>query len=266
MTTLIVENGSIVPNANSYISQANAITYWTNWGYTQAIGASSSVQIQALYSAAYALDRLFGRFYLGKVARHSPQPMLWPRQRYANEEVFINVQDSTGAGALIVARIIEGVLVNAWIVDGGANYTAPTLNVGAWPYAQNVNQAVLSATVSSGVITGITISNGGSGYPTPRSIIDTNGEDIAINEVPQSLLDAQCELANMAIISGSTALFPNENEERYLQQEINELGAGLNLRRQFFPKETTDIERYQGFRKVELILWNVMNREMVVTL
>jgi hypothetical protein len=82
MTSLIVETGSITPNANSYVSLADATNYWTQWGYTAQVGSDTTVQTNALYFAGYALDRLFGRFYMGKMAKHSEQGMLWPRQRF----------------------------------------------------------------------------------------------------------------------------------------------------------------------------------------
>jgi hypothetical protein len=269
MTTLVVEDGSIVPGANSYISLANAQTYWANWGYTSAtIGTDTGAMTTALYQAAYAMDRLYGRFYSGKVAKNSPQTMLWPRQRYAHEEVQVFVQDPTGSGALLIACVIEGTITNIYVIEGGVNYTAPILTVGGMYSGTNTtpNPAVITANLTSGVITSTTIVSGGSGYISPREIVDNNGNRVNINQVPQAVLDGQCEMAVIALSNGVSALFPNEAEDRYIQQQIVELGVGANLRKQFFNKEATDIERYEGFRLIELRLWSVMNRQMVVTL
>jgi hypothetical protein len=77
--TLIVEDGSGVTNANTYVSQAQAVTYATNWSYTSFTGASSDTQATALYVAAFALDKLFGRKYISVIPPVSPQGLLWPR-------------------------------------------------------------------------------------------------------------------------------------------------------------------------------------------
>jgi hypothetical protein len=269
MTTLIVEDGSYVPGANSYVDLADAQTYWANWGYgSSVIGTDTGAMTTALYQAAYAMERLYGRWYSGKVPKNSPQSMLWPRQRYAEEEVTVCVEDTTGAGAFLIARVIDGTVINVYVVEGGQNYTAPMITIGGTYSGINaqLNPAVITATVTSGVITGVTVVSGGSNYVSPRTIKDNNGNRIALNEIPQALKDAQCEMAVIALMNGMAALFPNESEERFVQQEIVELGVGANLRKQFFNKEATDIERYEGFRPVELRLWNIMNRQMVVTL
>lgn len=77
--TLTLEDGTGVTGANTYLSQADAVTYCGNWGYTQFTGAASQTQINALYYGAYALDRLFGRKYISIVPPVSQQGLLWPR-------------------------------------------------------------------------------------------------------------------------------------------------------------------------------------------
>src|SRR5579862_6281193 len=76
---LILEDGSGVPYANTYVGQDDAVTYATNWGYLMFTGATSQQQINALYYGAYALDRLYGRKYISVVPPVSPQGLLWPR-------------------------------------------------------------------------------------------------------------------------------------------------------------------------------------------
>ena len=264
MTTLTVETGSIVPNANSYISLTDAQTYWTNMGYTSAqIGTDSTAQTNALWMAGYAMERLFGRFYMGKIAKHSPQSMLWPRQRFPDETVCVQVTDPTGNGAVLVARVLDGAIANVYVVQGkgGAGYSStPTIQFVDY-YGSG---ATATATVVSGAITAVTVNTGGCNYSTPVGIRTNDSIDVAINSVPQALRDAQCELAVLCLVNGNAALYPNESETRYLQQEIDELGVGLNLRRQYFNKEVMDIERYEGFRKIELQLWAVLNRTIMV--
>ena len=80
--TLIVEDGTIVAGANSYVSLASATTYLDNW-YPTTSGtwdsATVAQQTVALASAAYAMDRLYGRKYLSILPPASTQAMLWPR-------------------------------------------------------------------------------------------------------------------------------------------------------------------------------------------
>jgi hypothetical protein len=77
--TLTIEDGSGVTNANTYVLQADAVTYASNWGFTAFTAADSQTQINALYYAAYALDKLYGRRYISVIPPVSPQGLLWPR-------------------------------------------------------------------------------------------------------------------------------------------------------------------------------------------
>ena len=86
--TLIVEDGSIVAGANSYVSLANANTYLVNWyGITGSAwdSANSDQQTSALFYGAYALDRLFGRRYLSILPPASTQSLLWPRYTFMDK-------------------------------------------------------------------------------------------------------------------------------------------------------------------------------------
>lgn len=80
--TIIVEDGSIVPGANSYISLADANTYLGNWYGTDWTGLDATAQASALFYAAFALDRLYGRKYLSVMPPTSGQTMLWPRYTF----------------------------------------------------------------------------------------------------------------------------------------------------------------------------------------
>jgi hypothetical protein len=166
--TLIQEDGSGVTGANSYVTQANAITYATNWGYTPFTSASSQSQINALYYGAYALDRLYGRKYISVVPPTSTQGLLWPR------------------------------------------YT----------------------------------------------IMGNDFRMIAQNSIPQCLQDAQCELAYLYITGVS--LFPNETTNRLYKS--TSFQAGSFRTNNDYWKIPEDVEHYDGFRKVELILWPILEQ------
>jgi len=166
--TLLVEDGTRVTGANSYVSVNDAITYNTNWSNTAFTSATTLAQTNALYQAAYAMDKLYGRRYISIVPPASAQGLLWPR------------------------------------------------------YA----------------------------------IIGNDFKIIAMNQVPQCVIDAQCELANM-VISGVN-LFPNESDNRlYKNMQVD---MGLKQNKTYWQKPT-DVEHYDGFRKVELILYAVLNPE-----
>jgi hypothetical protein len=63
-TTLIVETGENIPNANTYISLADALTYFNNKGDQSFLGASPDKQAAALFRAGQGLDFwLNGRWY-----------------------------------------------------------------------------------------------------------------------------------------------------------------------------------------------------------
>jgi hypothetical protein len=77
--TLVVEDGSQVAGANSYITQANAMAYFINRGDTVFTSATSDQQITALVRAASGMDAwLTGRWYGRKAS--STQSLDWPRR------------------------------------------------------------------------------------------------------------------------------------------------------------------------------------------
>lgn len=77
-----------------------------------------------------------------------------------------------GQGAAAVATITKGVTIV--IDEGGADYTsAPTVVIG--PPAAGGVQATATATVSTGAVTAITVTNPGSGYTSAPSVSFTGG-------------------------------------------------------------------------------------------
>jgi hypothetical protein len=75
--TLIVEDGSIVADANSYISLADALLRAPVLGVT--ISAVTEEGESQLIQAAYALDRDYRSFYKGSKTDPDNQSMQWPR-------------------------------------------------------------------------------------------------------------------------------------------------------------------------------------------
>ncbi len=82
MTTIVVEDGSQVANANSYVSLADAINYHTLNGNTDFTDADSDTQTFALLQACQSMELLYGPDYLGKISPLSPQALLHPRMYY----------------------------------------------------------------------------------------------------------------------------------------------------------------------------------------
>jgi hypothetical protein len=86
-TTLIVEDGTNVPNANSYISQADALIYFNNKADQVYLAASQDQQAAALFRAGQGLDFwLNGRWY-GKRA-NAVQSLDWPRKDVRDSEGY----------------------------------------------------------------------------------------------------------------------------------------------------------------------------------
>lgn len=76
--TIVVETGANVPGANSYISQADALTYFTNVGDTVFTAASPDQQAAALVRACYGLGYWLNGRWLGRRA-NQVQALDWPR-------------------------------------------------------------------------------------------------------------------------------------------------------------------------------------------
>jgi hypothetical protein len=80
MITLIVEDGTKVVGANSYLTLAEAEGYHSLYGNTDwADAADDEVRKQALVLATKAVDLLYGSKYLSFMYPDSNQPLLFPR-------------------------------------------------------------------------------------------------------------------------------------------------------------------------------------------
>jgi len=80
MATIIVEDGSIVANANSYVSLIEADTYFTNTGNLGWAG-TDDFKNQNLINACAALDASYGQNYISYLRDNTSQTLLWPREQ-----------------------------------------------------------------------------------------------------------------------------------------------------------------------------------------
>ena len=80
---LIIEDGSIVPNANSYVTLQEIQDYADLRGFTYPCDTDLTV------NAIKAMDYLQSKCYQGEMVSPSTQPLLWPRQYvYIHNEEF----------------------------------------------------------------------------------------------------------------------------------------------------------------------------------
>lgn len=87
----------------------------------------------------------------------------------------VTVSDPTGSGAsIVVSEMAGGQVISLKVGAGGSGYTAPTLSFSGGGTGSG---AAATATVSSGVITGVTMTANGAGYVTPPvvSFLDRDG-------------------------------------------------------------------------------------------
>jgi hypothetical protein len=109
----LVEDGSGVPGANSYITEAYADTYHSDRGNTAWSDFTSPEQLAALIRASEYIDKRFGRRFRG-LRKTKDQAMEWPRQNafdndgYLVPNVPLNLEKAAAEYALRAA--ICGVL------------------------------------------------------------------------------------------------------------------------------------------------------------
>lgn len=82
MVTLVVEDGTGIATANTYVSLAESNTYFTNQGTQGAVWAApDAIKNEYLSNAAFALDRTYGQMYMSQIRRgDSSQALLFPRE------------------------------------------------------------------------------------------------------------------------------------------------------------------------------------------
>jgi len=82
--SLIVEDGTVVAGAESYLSVADANTYWTNHGSPSAWTAASTAAKES--ALRYATQWVDERFWWGGVIHSTAQVLDWPRQSCYDDE------------------------------------------------------------------------------------------------------------------------------------------------------------------------------------
>ncbi len=110
MATIIVEDGTGVTGANSYISEADLATYATDRGIT-ITGTSAILLIQAM-------DWLEGQSFIG-FKFTDDQPLLWPRAGVWLDNFLLSTDE-------IPQELIDGLAETALSIDSG---TGPLNNV-----------------------------------------------------------------------------------------------------------------------------------------
>ncbi len=80
MATIILEDGTGVSNANSYVTLAEANTYFTNTG-NLGWGGEDDFKTQNLINATAALDATYGPRFISMLRDNVDQALLWPRDQ-----------------------------------------------------------------------------------------------------------------------------------------------------------------------------------------
>lgn len=100
---IIVEDGSIVAGANSYVSESELTTYCTNRGVTLTGTASQLLLL--------AMDYIESLAFIG-VKRTKDQPLVWPRYRVYVDGYYLNEDE-------IPVQLKNGVMECAIAIDQG---------------------------------------------------------------------------------------------------------------------------------------------------
>lgn len=86
--SLVVDDGTGLPNSESYVSVADATTYHANFGNYDWLNIDVATQETYLRKATRDLDLLLGRSYLSSPLS-TTQALLWPRVSYTNTDGFL---------------------------------------------------------------------------------------------------------------------------------------------------------------------------------
>lgn len=167
---LIKETGGIVENANTYVTRAEAVTYFTDRNNALWIALAGSVQDAMLLRAAEFLDRSYA--WRGEIASDA-QAMRWPRKcvkdrdgreiaadaiptQIAAAQCELALLLATGSGvggsagsvsAGLLSRVKAGSVEVAW-QSGGGVAPSPSSNVlpnGAGEYLDRILHGLFAA-------------------------------------------------------------------------------------------------------------------------
>jgi hypothetical protein len=134
MPTLIVEDGTGLSNANTYLSEADADTYWVDHGNNTTWSAATATQKQeALIIATQYMDANYNTRWLGTKDSQT-QSLAWPRSGVvdydgyllSNNELPQAVQDATAEAAV---RHLSSALIPD--VDNPGGIKSEKVQVGA---------------------------------------------------------------------------------------------------------------------------------------
>ena len=114
MATIIVEDGSGVVNANSYVTLAEADQYFTDKGELGWAG-EDDFKNQNLINATTSMDALYGQRYISFLRDNVTQALLWPREqiwdrhsrRINNGDIPLKLQDAQCEIALLAQNGID---------------------------------------------------------------------------------------------------------------------------------------------------------------
>lgn len=106
MATLIVETGSNVPNANSYVSLAEASGYSATYGYEDWPATDDTAATNSLIKATRAIDLLYGDKYMSH-PYSNVQALLWPRG------AFYTIDGSFVGNNVIPKQLKDAVIILA---------------------------------------------------------------------------------------------------------------------------------------------------------
>jgi hypothetical protein len=114
---IVIEDGTGVSTAESYISVAAATTYFANFGSSDAWLALEDQEV-ALRRATRDLDALYGMSYVSDRLT-TTQALLWPREAFTDNLG----RTTTGLPAAVAQAVAELALINATADSTGEGAT-----------------------------------------------------------------------------------------------------------------------------------------------
>jgi hypothetical protein len=141
-STLVVEDGTGVENATSYVSLTNADAYHTKYDNTSWSGSDSDKDV-ALTIASRAIDLLYGDKYLSTRKQNTSQAFLFPR--YAFYDKHYKLVSSDEIPQCLQDAVCELALK---YLEGGEVY--PVVNVNQYIKQQSVSVGELSVSTTYG--------------------------------------------------------------------------------------------------------------------
>jgi len=171
-------NNTQKPNQNVHQS-TKLLVSWTGW-------PSGSNNYATINQLSHVTQKIGGDAVVTKVAVSgvkfgSVQSGVWLYVNQLLERMPIKITGGGGSGASATAIFTNGVITSITNLVGGTGFTSTpvcTIDPIIGPYEfydiSLITPAVLTATISSGSITGIAITNGGTGYGSAVNILVEN--------------------------------------------------------------------------------------------